>query len=402
MGNYQAIRSFVYIAGNVILPAQNNTNENTIYNQHNLAFTGTTGVGHGHTGAAFDGPLLNHLSLDLSDDYVWTGSGNKFSNGLEIDGTVTGGATYNGITLSSPILAGTIPPQVLPAVLSNFSIVRSSANTIKITSRSGAALSSSNYMVVNILNPASPGTYSTFTVTADVSIVLDGATWNLDTRGNLTGYILSVMAINDNGTLKWAVGPLGMRTTLFAADTTATAASVNKAEMVLCNSAVGSSTNYCAEVGYFRADFTDSGNTWAIQTGPNDVISGRTADGVERPFPFVVTGGTGDGGPATIWWMTNGTKLTFYCSMSSDISSNSTSFTVKAACKSRDGVRSVPGEARDNTANLANPGLAVMLADDDTITLNSTFGGATWTNSGGKAMRFTLITDIGPAASFIQ
>ncbi len=68
MGNFNAARSFIYIAGNVIDPFQNNTNENTIYGQHNASIHQITG--HGHTGAVGDGPVLTPAAVPFITSLV--------------------------------------------------------------------------------------------------------------------------------------------------------------------------------------------------------------------------------------------------------------------------------------------------------------------------------------------
>lgn len=71
MGNYEVSRTYIYVAGNVIEPSQNNTNENTIYSGHNSAFNASTG--HTHSGSTGDAPKLNSTGLDLTANYAWTG-----------------------------------------------------------------------------------------------------------------------------------------------------------------------------------------------------------------------------------------------------------------------------------------------------------------------------------------
>ena len=60
MPDFTATRSFLYVAGNVISPTQNTTNETGIYNPHNLAFNGSSG--HGHSGSTGDGPRIPQTS----------------------------------------------------------------------------------------------------------------------------------------------------------------------------------------------------------------------------------------------------------------------------------------------------------------------------------------------------
>ena len=83
MGDFTAIRTYVYVNGATILANENNTNENTIYTQHNAAFNGLTG--HTHTGAVGDGPTLGPSSLNLAGNYNWIGL-HTFSQVVELNG----------------------------------------------------------------------------------------------------------------------------------------------------------------------------------------------------------------------------------------------------------------------------------------------------------------------------
>jgi len=70
-GNFIRLRPYIYILGNLIDPAQNNTNEGTLYQGHNDAFNEITG--HQHTGAPGDAPQLSGASFDLSGPWHFTG-----------------------------------------------------------------------------------------------------------------------------------------------------------------------------------------------------------------------------------------------------------------------------------------------------------------------------------------
>ena len=75
MTDFTAVRSHIYVSGAVIFASTHNTNETTIYAQHNAAFNAATG--HFHTGSAGDAPKLLFTSLDWGD------------TGNQIDGTLT-------------------------------------------------------------------------------------------------------------------------------------------------------------------------------------------------------------------------------------------------------------------------------------------------------------------------
>lgn len=90
MSDFTATRQYSYVGGALIDENENNTNENNIFDKHNNAFHATTG--HGHTGATGDAKKLDHLSLNLADDYSWSGN-NSFGAGTL---TLNGPTNING------------------------------------------------------------------------------------------------------------------------------------------------------------------------------------------------------------------------------------------------------------------------------------------------------------------
>ena len=64
MSDFTAVRSFLYVAGNIIDPTQNTTNELGIYTPHNAAFNATSG--HKHTGTIGDAPRMPSANIDES------------------------------------------------------------------------------------------------------------------------------------------------------------------------------------------------------------------------------------------------------------------------------------------------------------------------------------------------
>ena len=62
MSDFIATRSFLYVAGNIIDPTQNTTNELGIYNPHNAAFNDASG--HKHTGTTGDAPRIPSANID--------------------------------------------------------------------------------------------------------------------------------------------------------------------------------------------------------------------------------------------------------------------------------------------------------------------------------------------------
>jgi hypothetical protein len=109
--NFTATRTYIYVAGNIIDPAQNNTNENTIYNKFNASINATTG--HTHSGATGDGPKLNSTGLDLTAAYAWTGVHSFQTSKLKLgDSDATNFYIFAGSNLAAdrtvtlPLLAG--------------------------------------------------------------------------------------------------------------------------------------------------------------------------------------------------------------------------------------------------------------------------------------------------------
>lgn len=150
-------------------------------------------------------------------------------------------------------------------------------DSIKITSKDGTALSASNPAYV-WLQGATVGTLTMFTVTSDVTIDLTGAHWGLGTNGDFNGVYLRVHAINNNGTLKWGVS-LSHFHEVADTSTSTTATSVNAKALMLVNSAVSTGTWNCRQVGYFRANFDDTGGAaedlWSLSTARSEIRVGQ-------------------------------------------------------------------------------------------------------------------------------
>ncbi len=282
-----------------------------------------------------------------------------------------------------------------------------SGDSIKITSSNGSAFSSTNIGFIRLPSHSTAGRTVEFSVTSDVTILLSGITPNIDGSGNLTGALLRILAVNDNGTLKWAVAYLGGRHTLLTTDTTATPASVTAPEYVLCNSTIGSANNTCREIGFIRADFTDSTNVWAIQTGLNDIRVGETADGLYQrwnpTFP-----GTGFSSNPTITiaeWTQIGRQIILHFEHNTDGSSNGTNFSISAPAKAAvftGGETSRLSRTVDNGADVTTAGICNIPANSSTMTVYKTTAAATWTASGVKGTDLGKYYAVGPAASFIS
>jgi len=280
--------------------------------------------------------------------------------------------------------------------MNNLAIVRATTtnagDTVRITSADGSALSPSNYGWIT-LPGTTAGQLSTFSLTADVSIVLTGAHWGIGTTGDITGALLRVLAINDNGTLRWGVAYQGGRRTLNTSNTSATATDINLPEEVLCTTAVGSATNRCREIGYVKADFDDTGGAsedlWAIQTGIDDVVTGESADGILQPWNYSVTGFSAN--PTSVnshWTMIGSTVFLIYTATAG--TSNATTYTMTAPIKSQVGGGCVVSRVQDNSSYQTGAGMVGFVASSTTIDLYINGLPNVWTASGTKVVWFMV------------
>ena len=269
----------------------------------------------------------------------------------------------------------------------------------------GAACSATNPGFV-VMNGTTAGTLTTFTVTADVTQLLTGATWGIGGSGDITGALIRALFVNDNGTLRTCFAYLGGRDTVLTTDTNATNASVDLPEEVLCNTAVASSTNTVLDWGYARADFDDTGGAaedlWAVESGINDVVTGKTADGLYQRYNQVVTGFSANPNypAANQLFSQDGQMVTIVSYSSANGTSNATTFTLQAPSKVRTALISPTAVTTNNSAQ-EGAGYVVTTADSRTLDIARPNGTA-WTSSGSKGSEFVLTYPVGPAASFIQ
>lgn len=299
--------------------------------------------------------------------------------------------------------------------MNNIAIVRATTtntgDSIKITGADGTALSPSNYGWVTLPDPTNQGRLVTFSVTADVTLLLTGCTWGNAGLGDLTGAILRVLACNDNGTLRWGVAFLGGRSTLLFSDTNATQANVNLPEEVLTDVAVASATNSCREVGYFRADFDDTGGAaedlWTVQNGVGDVVTGGNADGLWRAWNPVFTGfdvGQSQTTTRAVWTQIGRTIHLSYDRNALGTSS-ATSLTCNAPAKAlvtSNGQSGIVSRTTNNSIALTTTGRVDTAVGSVTLSFYIDQHANAWTNSGTKGVDFFLTYDVGPAASFLS
>lgn len=163
-----------------------------------------------------------------------------------------------------------------------------------------ATLSATNPLYINLPTVSSPGRVTRFSATADVTLNLTGAHWGMGTNGDFSNIILRLYAINDNGTLKWGVSNEGGKRSIVDTNSHTTATSCTTQVKMLVNSALTAGTWPCREVGWFLANFDDTGGAaedlWAVQTGAGQIMVGVPApvytDWAAETFTHGFTGGT--------------------------------------------------------------------------------------------------------------
>ena len=149
----------------------------------------------------------------------------------------------------------------------------------------GAALSATNIGYVALPN-ATSGLLTIFSIIADVTIDLTGAHFGLGTFGNISDYPLSVYALNNNGSLVWGVSSVPNHTLFLDADDDTTATNITQVNHILVSGSLGADAQ-ALEVGWFKANFNDTGDEWAIQTGDLDINLGPCPT-IWKPYPLTI------------------------------------------------------------------------------------------------------------------
>ena len=277
-------------------------------------------------------------------------------------------------------------------------------DSITIAGAGGGALNTTTNSAWVDLPGTTAGTTTRFAVTANVTILLTGAHWENGTRGDLTGALLRVLAINDNGTLRWGVALLGGRYTILTTDTTATQTSVTLAESVLTTAAVASASNTCREIGFVRSNFDDTGGAaedlWANQTGVGDIVTGQTADGLAQPWNVAYTGFSANPA-ATTRWSQIGRNIFLNINTTSAGTSSTTALTMTGPADAVQ-VEEFIGFGADNSSNLNDPVRGRSAAASSTLTWVTNHAGTAWTAAGTKNISGHFTYEVGPAASFIE
>lgn len=307
-------------------------------------------------------------------------------NSIPAGNTVIGQGTdpVVGVPLGDVINIG-----FLPATTTNTN------DSIKITGALGA-LSSSNPAYAILMSTATAGRKIVLSATADVTINLTGAHWGAGGKGDLsTGSFLRVYAINDSGTLKWGIGYVGARASVVNTDTSTTATSVTAPEMLLVNSALSAGTWPCLEIGYFNASFDDTGGAaedlWAVQTGTNNLIVGKTPDGIFQDFNTTLTGYSANPTWTNLKWCQNGRQIQAIGIRNAAGTSNATTVTLELPVKANFVVNGDVSDQQDNGAGLNNHGVIATRVGSVTADLWKNSQKAAWVNVNGKCASFNII-----------
>jgi hypothetical protein len=215
-----------------------------------------------------------------------------------------------------------------------------------------------------------------------------------------------VLAVNDNtSNLRWGVAYLGGRHTILTTDSNATPSNINLPEEVLCDTAVGSASNTCREIGFFRADFDDDGGAaadlWAIQTGVGDIVTGATADGLWQPWNPVFGGYSSDPTSVSARWSQVGRDIRSQWNVNGAGTSDAVTATISLPAKAHNYIYFPSSHAVDNTT-VHTTGMVMTTPDSVTLTGYPTAAGGAWTASNNKYFLVDICYEVGPVASFIE
>ncbi len=160
----------------------------------------------------------------------------------------------------------------------NIGLINATTNaaddSIKLTSMTGATLSATNQAHL-LIQSTTVGSLLSFDLTSDVSIDLTGAHFAYGGTGNQTDVKLRWIVINDSGTLKHAITVQENLRFIANTNSSTTATSVTTRAKVLTKTSLSAGTWPCAEIGWFYANFNDTGDVWTVQSGVGDLNIGH-------------------------------------------------------------------------------------------------------------------------------
>lgn len=331
----------------------------------------------------------------LTDGGILFGNGTgviQASAGLAIGKSPVGVASgTDPVIIPTPTLGKPFNMGLVSATTTN------SGDSIKITSADGTALSSTNPLIVAVPS-TSAGQVTYLQATSDVTILLTGAHWGIGGTGDISNGILRVYAINDNGTLKWGIGYQGGFTYIRSSQDNTTPTNIDLPEEILSNSDISTDNSPCVEVGYFYANFDDTGGAaedlWAVQTGAAVLPRvGQTADGIWQAWNPSFSGFSANPTVTYAKWMQKGKTITLRSRKNANGASNATTFTFTAPIKTTTDVfASASFRAVDNGSNTNTPSLCQGTGTaSTTISLFKNTNGDGWTNTNGKGSDLDLV-----------
>lgn len=275
-----------------------------------------------------DGQDINAATFNAA--FLSKNANDTTTGTLGLNHTGSGSAVTDTQQVINNILAS-----VSPTYIYNFGLAAATTtnanDSIKITG-AAAALSATNIGRVTLPNSATAGLLINLSATADVTILLTGAHWGLDTLGDFSAIELRVYAINDNGTLKWGVSNKGGLRTIADTATSTTPANISTQSKVLVNSAISGGTWPCREIGWFLASFDDAGgaaaNLWAVATTAGSINVGIPVKDETDTVSYTPTL-TGDPGSSQNvgYWSRHGDKIQLSCYATFTTGSGSTVLT---------------------------------------------------------------------------
>lgn len=313
---------------------------------------------------------------DWADDTKWTNAiMQAFSDAL---------TTYLNDSLVANLPTGSMNIGALAATTTTTS------DSLKITGPTGVALSTTGFDI-ELPSDTTQGRFEQFTLSSDITLKISGAHWGMGTKGNVTGAILRWGFVNDGGaTPALAIMYLGGREVVASTSTSTTQTSITAPEQVLVSRTLAVGTWPIVEFGYCYADFNDTGDIWAIQSGIGKVLTGVLADGIWQPWA-ITEGTSGWSAFPTVSvarWMSI-KKTIYYTFYLTNGTGTSDATTANLAGPAKCAITGNAGSlffVEDGGVE-GSGGYIISIAGETTLELieaTSTNSSATWTNSGNK------------------
>lgn len=270
--------------------------------------------------------------------------------------------------------------------LNNIAIINATTSiandSIKITGANGSPLSPNNPGFIS--SQATATTLKSVPILADVTIKITGAHWGFTGLGNLTNQVLHVFAVIDtDGTVKWLVGANPAPATVVSASCFTAQASVTTILKYITNITLVGNSNLI-RVGWFRANFTDAGSGWAVQSTTADLQVGR------QPIPYMIrdqyqlsgTPTLASGWTSNYYFTTSTHTANAGCCVYTSDHTNGDSISLI----NKVGHYSITGNVSSSVAG--SSGLVIGIYTGQTISGNGTLIGAmSYTSSGGTSIQ---------------